>query len=192
MFLVFVCSFLSSKYAKQELEFSASAGFVAEEALSLIKTVIAFSGQEKEYLRYKKYLLLSNTKSIKKHFYLALNNGSLWLLVYGCFALIFYFGVDLIVQREVEYTPQVIVACYLCIIEIGFSIRSVIASFENLGTACGAAILVSEILNITSPDDNNGRQVGIALDQLQGNIEFQNVSFYYPTRPSILVGKKTI
>lgn len=187
LFLVLICSFLSSKYSKQELEFSASAGLVAEEVLSLIKTVIAFSGQENECLRYRKYLLLSSKKSVKKHFYLALNDGILWFLVYGCFALIFYFGVDLIVERKAGYTPQIIVSCYLCIIEIGFSIRSVISSFENLGTASGAAVKIFDILNISSTNDTTGRPVGIKIDKIQGDIVFNNVSFHYPARPSIWV-----
>lgn len=46
-----IVAFLSTKLSKNELEAYGKAGSIADEVLSSIRTVIAFSGQEKELKR---------------------------------------------------------------------------------------------------------------------------------------------
>lgn len=57
---------MASRLSYKEAVASAKAGSVAEEVLSSIRTVFAFSGQKKETERYEKYLIEARSINIKK------------------------------------------------------------------------------------------------------------------------------
>ena len=61
--------------SKAELDSYAKAGGVAEEALSNIRTVSAFGGQESEIKRYADNLQEARNAGIKKHTATGLNTG---------------------------------------------------------------------------------------------------------------------
>lgn len=57
---------VASKLSKKEAEASGKAGAIAEEVLSSIRTVYAFSGQKKEIERYQEHLIDARKINIKK------------------------------------------------------------------------------------------------------------------------------
>jgi len=59
-----------TNYSKNELDAYSVAGGIAEEVLSGIRTVTAFSGQSEELNRYKKPLKTAEQAGIKKSTYL--------------------------------------------------------------------------------------------------------------------------
>jgi ABC-type multidrug transport system fused ATPase/permease subunit len=63
-----------------------SAGAVASEALSLIKTVSAFGGQEEEALRYEMLLKVAYKNGVQKAFFAGLGVGSLMLIIFSAYA----------------------------------------------------------------------------------------------------------
>lgn len=102
---------LSTKFSKQEMESYASAGAVAEEVLTSIRTVVAFDGQNKEIDRYNEHLLTAKKNNIKKSFFNSISNGVMWFFTFANFALSFWYGVTLIIDEadlppeDVIYTP---------------------------------------------------------------------------------------
>lgn len=110
---------LTTKLAKNELEAYASAGSIAEEALSLIRTVTAFGGQQKETERYNKNLVFAKKNNIRRSMLSALGFGILWFLIYCSYALAFWYGVRLVLKDRGDpngvYTPSnmVTVSIYL-------------------------------------------------------------------------------
>jgi ABC-type multidrug transport system fused ATPase/permease subunit len=63
-----------------------SAGAVSSEALSLIKTVSAFGGQEEEALRYEMLLKVAYKNGVQKAFFAGLGVGSLMLIIFSAYA----------------------------------------------------------------------------------------------------------
>lgn len=82
----------------------ATAGAIAEEVLTAIRTVIAFGGQQKEIERYKAQLVIARDNNIRGALLTAINNGIMWFLVFGSYGLSFYYGVKLILEEK--YLPE--------------------------------------------------------------------------------------
>lgn len=101
---------VTKKFTKNELESYGTAGAIAEEVLSSIKTVVAFEGQEKEITRYKKYLIDAKYNNIKRSMFTAISAGFMWFIIYASVALSCWFGVKLILDDrhvppdQVSYT----------------------------------------------------------------------------------------
>lgn len=96
---------LSTKLAKKELEAYGTAGAIAEEVLSSIRTVIAFGGQHKEAARYDKQLIYARENNIRRSLFSALSMGFLWLIIYASYGLAFWYGVELILRDKSKVDP---------------------------------------------------------------------------------------
>jgi ATP-binding cassette subfamily B (MDR/TAP) protein 1 len=70
----------------------AIAGAVATEVLSSIRTVAAFSGEEREIKRYLVNLDIARKLGIKKGFFSGLGIGLTMFLLFCSYALALYFG----------------------------------------------------------------------------------------------------
>lgn len=74
---------------------------------------MAFGGQSKELDRFKKNLTPAEKNGKRKGFFSGLGNFLMWLIIYGVYALAFWYGIVLILEdrdKEIkEYTPAVLV-----------------------------------------------------------------------------------
>lgn len=90
---------------------------MAEEVLSGIRTVFAFSGEKVEIDRYNQRLLKAKEAVNTKGMLTGLGEGIMQLLFYGSCAIAFWYGVKLVLDDrdkvDKEYTPTVlmIVCC---------------------------------------------------------------------------------
>ena len=96
----------------KELDAYSSAGSVAEEVLSSIRTVVAFGGEEKESERYAKRLKNAQTAGKRKGAFSGIGEGIMRMFFYICNAVAFWYGVSLILndreKEDREYTPAVL------------------------------------------------------------------------------------
>lgn len=70
----------------------AKAGAVAEEVISSIRTVTAFSGHKKEIQRYSKNLITAKSFGIKRGVATGTLMGTFNIVLFGVMALAFWFG----------------------------------------------------------------------------------------------------
>lgn len=96
---------LTSKLAKSEQDAYGLAGSIAEEVLTVVRTVIAFGGQSKEITRYQEQLDFAKKNNIKRQSMTALGFGLLWFFIYGSYALAFWYGVKLILEQKGTPNP---------------------------------------------------------------------------------------
>lgn len=82
------------------MEAYASAGAIAEEVLSSVRTVVAFDGQKKEFERYEKHLETAKNNNIRKNLFSGLSNGVMWFFVFASYGLSFWYGVGLILKEK--------------------------------------------------------------------------------------------
>lgn len=99
---------VTTELAKSDSEAYATAAGIAEETLSSIKTVVAFSGQKKECQRYNENVKLAKDTNVLRSLYSSLGNAFIWFVVYACYALSFWYGVTLIIEdRELPYEERI-------------------------------------------------------------------------------------
>ncbi|XP_038132527.1 ATP-dependent translocase ABCB1-like [Cyprinodon tularosa] len=91
---------LLTNFTTKEQSAYAKAGAVAEEVLSAIRTVFAFSGQKKEIERYHKNLEDAKTMGIRKAVSANIAMGFTFLMIDLSYALAFWYGSTLILSGE--------------------------------------------------------------------------------------------
>lgn len=96
--------------AKKELEAYGTAGAIAEEVLSSIRTVVAFDGQSKEATRYDRQLIFARKNNILRSLFSAISMGFLWLLIFSSYGLAFWYGVELILRDKLNSNKTYTVA----------------------------------------------------------------------------------
>nr|QUF59436.1 ATP-binding cassette transporter Abcb1-3 [Brachionus angularis] len=193
--LLFCSSFLFTKLTgiltSNELKSYASAGAVAEEVFSAIRTVFAFNGVKREHKRYEDKLDEAKIIGIKKGFVNGIMMGSLWLVINSSYALGFWYGWKLSEQKdsktgEPEYTIGKILLVFFNIIIGVFSLGNAGPLAGNLANAKGAAYEIFNIIDRKPPIDSSSDE-GEKPKNLIGDIEFDNVHFNYPSRPNVKI-----
>ncbi|XP_037948003.1 multidrug resistance protein homolog 49 [Teleopsis dalmanni] len=183
---------IQSSLTQKELKAYSAAGAVAEEVFSGIRTVLAFSGERKETERFNKLLSPAENTGRKKGLYSGIGAGTMWFIIYCCYAIAMWYGVKLILaERDAEvryYTPAVLVIVLFGIImgaqNLGFASPHV----EAFGTAKGAAQSVFSIIERKSAIDSLDDK-GLTPTNIVGNISFEQLHFRYPAREDVEILK---
>ncbi|XP_062900203.1 ATP-binding cassette, sub-family B (MDR/TAP), member 4 [Mobula hypostoma] len=185
-----ICAVIWSKiltsYSKREQDAYAKAGAVAEEALSAIRTVVAFGGQNKEIARYLKNLVEGRKLAIRKAISSNVALGSTFLTIYGTYALAFWYGSTLVLDET--YTIGKVLTVFFAVLIGAFSIGQTSPHIEAFASARGAAQKIYKIMD-QEPLIDSYSESGHKLNQVKGDVEFSNVHFRYPSRPDVKVLK---
>ncbi|KAG8139075.1 hypothetical protein E2320_001848, partial [Naja naja] len=179
-------SYILSILTTKELMAYAKAGSVAEEILSAIRTVIAFNGQKKAIARYDKNLEEAQSIGTKKTITTNISTGVSQFLIYGCYALAFWYGTKLTVDEKDNYDIGTVLIVFFSVLIGAFSLGQASPNLENVANARGAAYQVFKIIKKPRPIDSSSTE-GFKLDKLRGEIEFKNIYFSYPSRPNIQI-----
>ncbi|RDD39053.1 Multidrug resistance protein 1, partial [Trichoplax sp. H2] len=103
--LAIVAAFMSkfgSAFTNKELEAYSKAGGVAEEILSSVRTVVSFGGEKKACERYDGQLDHALRVGIKKSFVVGIGIALTFLVMFGSYALAFWYGSTLIAAGEMS------------------------------------------------------------------------------------------
>ncbi|XP_076777029.1 ATP-binding cassette sub-family B member 5 [Arvicanthis niloticus] len=183
-----LCSRMVISLTSKELDAYSKAGAVAEEALSSIRTVTAFGAQEKEIQRYTQNLKNAKDAGIKRAIASKLSLGAVYFFMNGAYGLAFWYGASLIFSGEPGYTIGTILAVFFSVIHSSYCIGSVAPHLETFTVARGAAFNIFRVID-KKPNIDNFSTAGYKPECIEGNIEFKNVSFSYPSRPSAKILK---
>uniref|UniRef100_A0A8D3D5G2 ATP-binding cassette, sub-family B (MDR/TAP), member 4 n=1 Tax=Scophthalmus maximus TaxID=52904 RepID=A0A8D3D5G2_SCOMX len=127
---------LTSFTSKEQTAY-AKAGAVAEEVLSAIRTVFAFSGQDREIKRYQKNLEDAKKMGIKKAISANISMGFTFLMIYLSYALAFWYGSTLILSME--YTIGNVLTVFFVVLIGAFTMGQSSANIQTFSSARGAA-----------------------------------------------------
>ncbi|XP_004677183.1 PREDICTED: ATP-binding cassette sub-family B member 5 [Condylura cristata] len=172
----------------KELNAYSKAGAVAEEVLSSIRTVIAFGAQEKEIQRYTQNLKDAKDVGIKKTVASKLSLGAVYFFMNGTYGLAFWYGTSLILSGEAGYTIGTVLAVFFSVIHSSYCIGAAAPNFETFTIARGAAYSIFQVID-KKPTIDNFSTMGYKPECIEGTVEFKNVSFSYPSRPTIKILK---
>nr|XP_013816116.1 PREDICTED: bile salt export pump isoform X3 [Apteryx mantelli mantelli] len=174
-----------AKLTGRELKAYAKAGAVADEVLSSIRTVAAFGGEKKEVERYDKNLVFAQHWGIRKGIIMGLFTGYMWLVIFLCYALAFWYGSKLVLEEE-EYSPGTLLQVFFGVLVGALNLGQVSPCLEAFATGRGAATNIFETID-KKPTIDCMSEDGYKLDKVQGEIEFHDVTFYYPSRREVKI-----
>ena len=169
------------KFTIKEFQAYGTAGRIAQESLSSIRTVLSLGLHRLFIDKYSKNLKLAENMAIKKGFWNGLFAGLAGFLLNLAFAIAIYYGV-LLVRTDCEnYNAGRIMQSFFCMMTGSMGLGQALPYLRDLAEARGAAAKVYALIDKVSTIDvftSKGKE----LKNLQGNIEFKDVVFSYPQR----------
>ncbi|KAL1081051.1 hypothetical protein V6Z11_D09G037800 [Gossypium hirsutum] len=177
--------------AKLMQEFNACANNVAQETLSLMRTVRAYGTEGEEVERYKRWLDELAFVSIRESAAYGLWSTSFLTLYRFTQVLAVLLGGICIMNSQLspEQLTKYILYCEWLI----YATWRVVDNSSSLLQSIGACEKVFHLMDLLPTDQFLSK--GVKLPRLMGNIQFVNVSFHYPSRISAGLsgsGKSTI
>lgn len=161
----------------------AEAGSVAEEVFSSVRTVVALGGEKKEADRYKKKLTEALNNGITKGKVTGGGLGFTMFALFCSYGLAFWFGGKQVYEGKMD-TSEVLTT-FFCVIIGAFALGQATPGFSNVATGKAAAARVYSVVDRISPIDpldKSGKRI-----KIEGDIEFKDVQFSYPSRPDVPV-----
>ncbi|XP_076826867.1 LOW QUALITY PROTEIN: ATP-dependent translocase ABCB1-like [Brachyhypopomus gauderio] len=170
----------------KELSAYAKAGAVAEEVLVAIRTVVTFNGQQKALQKYQTSLTDAKNAGVKKAVITNVSRGVMQFLVFGTFALGFWYGTKLSLEEPENYSIGRVITVF-CLVMLGsLSLGQGIPKLETVAKARGAAFTIYETIDTPRPIDSSSEE-GFKPDSVKGDIEFKNIQFSYPSRKEVKI-----
>ncbi|KAB2064610.1 hypothetical protein ES319_A09G031700v1 [Gossypium barbadense] len=167
--------------AKLMQEFNACANNVAQETLSLMRTVRAYGTEGEEVERYKRWLDELAFVSIRESAAYGLWSMSFLTLYRFTQVLAVLLGGICIMNSQLspEQLTKYILYCEWLI----YATWRVVDNSSSLLQSIGACEKVFHLMDLLPTDQFLSQ--GVKLQRLMGNIQFVNVSFHYPSRISV-------
>lgn len=167
---------LMSTYSSEGLGAYARAGAIATEALSMIRTVTAFSAQEEEVERYEEELYDAYTAEVKRSFAMGFGLGAFFLSMFCMFGFCLWYGHRLTLDGLPAGKVFVV---FFNVILAANGLGSVFPSFSALSVARVAAPKIYDIIDHQGAIDPLALDEGLMLSTFTGHICFRGASFSY-------------
>ncbi|KAK6148772.1 hypothetical protein DH2020_016297 [Rehmannia glutinosa] len=158
------------------------AGSIAEQAISSIRTVIAFVAEDTLAERYADLLDRSVPLGAKLGFAKGAGMGVIYLITYATWALAFWYG-SILVSRK-QLTGGDAIACFFGVNVGGRGLALALSYFAQFSQGTVAASRVFEVTD-RIPEIDPYSPEGRKPSNARGKIEFRGVCFVYPSRPTI-------
>nr|CAD1828627.1 unnamed protein product [Ananas comosus var. bracteatus] len=157
---------------------------VANDAVGNIRTVASFSAEEKVMELYKKKCEGPMRTGIRQGIISGIGFGVSFFLLFCVYAVSFYAGARLVEDQKTTFAKVFRVFLALAMAAIGVSQSSSLTSDSSKAQSAAASVfaIIDRKSKIDPSDDT-----GLTLETVRGNIEFQHVSFRYPTRPDVQI-----
>ncbi|KAI8991707.1 P-loop containing nucleoside triphosphate hydrolase protein [Mycotypha africana] len=173
-----------TKYAIRTQTAYAGAGSVAEQAFQAIRTVYAFTLQDRFSKHYSIKLEEAYKNGVRRAISMGLGFGTFMALLFFTYGLALWYGSMKVAQGELT-GPQVFVA-FLAMMLGSMSLIKLPSNLSAVSTACGAAYKIYEIID-RIPKIDVESTTGLVPKNINGSIEFRHVHFKYPTRPDLVI-----
>ncbi|XVF58165.1 hypothetical protein PTKIN_Ptkin07bG0041400 [Pterospermum kingtungense] len=161
------------------------ASSVAEQAISSIRTVYAFVGENKTKTDFSEALQGSVKLGLKQGLAKGLAIGSSGI-TFAIWAFITYYGSRMVMYHGAKGGTVFMVGT--CIAIGGQQLGTSLSNLKPLSEACSAAERINEVIKRVPKIDLDNME-GEILDNVIGEVEFKQVEFAYPSRPESIIFK---
>ncbi|KAH9313089.1 hypothetical protein KI387_028124, partial [Taxus chinensis] len=157
---------------------------VANDAVGSIRTVASFCAEDKVISLYNEKCSAPLKSGVKQGIIAGLGLGFSNFVMFTQYALSFWVGARLVEDGKTTFDKVFKVFFALSMAAAGISQSAGLS--PDLAKAKSSINSVFKILDRPSKIDANDES-GTTLDNVKGDIEFQHVSFKYPTRPDVQI-----
>ncbi|NXY34317.1 MDR1 protein, partial [Pomatorhinus ruficollis] len=173
-----------SGHAAEDQKALEEAGRISTESVENIRTVASLTKEEAFYERYVASLDLTYRKSLKKAPFYGFTYGISQSSEYFINAAVFRFGAWLIANCLTNFEDVFIV--FSSVMFAAMNVGQSASMAPDYGKARTSAQRIFQLLDRKPLIDSYSEQ-GEKLSHFEGNIEFRNIHFVYPTRPEVQV-----
>ncbi|GES79406.1 multidrug resistance protein 1 [Rhizophagus clarus] len=160
------------------------AGNILENALAAIKTIRAFNGEKKEEIKHYECLQEANDVSSRLAWTYALRTGLTQFLTLSLFFQGFWFGSTLVADSKLA-PGDVLSVFYTCLLGLGV-LKGILPKLVAISRAKNAIKPIKELLERIARMELDALN-GFKIPKIEGSINFNQVSFSYPSRPDTIV-----
>ncbi|NWT66232.1 MDR1 protein, partial [Prunella himalayana] len=173
-----------SGHAAEDQKALEEAGRISTESVENIRTVASLTKEEAFYERYVACLNNTYRKSLRKAPFYGFTYGIAQCSEYFINAAVFRFGAWLIANCLTNFENVFIV--FSSVIFAAMNVGQSASMAPDYGKAKMSAQRIFQLLDRKPLIDSYSEQ-GEKLSHFEGNIEFRNIHFVYPTRPEVRV-----
>ncbi|CAN7079894.1 unnamed protein product [Brassica oleracea var. botrytis] len=166
---------ISSKIREEYNE----AGFVAEQAISSVRTVYAFSGERKTISNFSAALQGSVKLGIRQGLAKGITIGSNGI-TFAMWGFMSWYGSRMVMYHGAQGGTVFAVAAAVAI--GGVSLGGGLSNLKYFFEAASVGERIMEVINRVPKIDSNNPE-GQKLEKVRGEVEFKHVKFVYPSRP---------
>ncbi|CAH8349320.1 unnamed protein product [Eruca vesicaria subsp. sativa] len=166
---------ISSKIREEYNE----AGFVAEQAISSVRTVYAFSGEKKTISKFSIALQGSVKLGIKQGLAKGITIGSNGI-TFAMWGFMSWYGSRMVMYHGAQGGTVFAVAAAIAV--GGVSLGGGLSNLKYFFEAASVGERIMEVINRVPKIDSNNPE-GQKLEKIRGEVEFKHVKFVYPSRP---------
>ncbi|KAI3967748.1 hypothetical protein MKW92_032694 [Papaver armeniacum] len=175
---------LMSISKKMREEYS-KAGSILEQAISSIRSIYSFVGEDKTITEFSNALNVSVKLGFKQGLAKGLALGSV-SVTFAIWSFVSWYGSRLVMYHGAQGGTVFAVGAALC--SGGLSLGAALSNLKCFSEACSAGERILEVIMRIPKIDSDGIE-GKILPSISGSIEFKNVEFSYPSRPETLILK---
>ncbi|KAL5065634.1 hypothetical protein RYX36_027371 [Vicia faba] len=157
---------------------------VANDAVGSIRTVASFCAEEKVMELYQEKCEGPIKKGIRRGIISGIGFGLSFFMLYAVYACCFYAGARLVEDGKSTFSDVFLVFFALSMAAMGVSQSGTLApDSSNAKSAVASIFAILDQKSQIDPSDESG----MTLENVKGEIEFNHVSFKYPTRPDVQI-----
>lgn len=189
--LIGACAALMTKFtvasASKGQDSYSGAGAVAEQAISAIRTLVAFGGQKRETAAYVKQLDMAFVHGKKRAIATGSGVGAFMFILFSTYGLTFWYGAQEVFKGNM--TGGQVISVFFGMIMGAFALGSIGPNAAAFASAQGAAYQIFQTIDRV-PTIDSSNPGGAKPDNVVGHIVVTDVDFHYPSRPDVPILKK--
>lgn len=185
MVVIGIVAGIEAGHETKILEIHAQANSFAEGIIASVRTIHAFEMRARLVDRFDKYLIEAHTVGEKISPLFGIMFSAEYTIIYLGFGLAFWQGIKMLSTGEIE-EPGTIFTVLMSVVIAAISLTTLApysVDFSRAITAAGKLFQLIDRKSAIDPLDKSGE---IPAETV-GEVELENVSFAYPTRPGITV-----
>ncbi|KAM1009526.1 hypothetical protein FF1_044947 [Malus domestica] len=171
--------------ARQIREEYNKAGNIAEQAISSIRTVYAFVGENKTISEFSVALQGSVKLGLSQGLAKGLAIGSNGV-VFAIWSFMSYYGSTMVMYHSARGGTVFAVGAAIAV--GGLALGSGLSNLKYFSEACSAAERIMEVIRRVPKIDSDNME-GECLEDVSGEVEFKHLEFAYPSRPESIIFK---
>ncbi|XP_039124515.1 ABC transporter B family member 4-like isoform X2 [Dioscorea cayenensis subsp. rotundata] len=179
-----ILSILISRLSTRGQTAYVDAGNVVEQTIGAIRTVASFTGEKLAISKYNQFIKAGYKSAVKQGIASGIALGTVLLIVFSTYSLAIWYGGKLILQHG--YNGGAVINIIMAVMTGGMSLGQASPCVTAFGAGQSAAYKMFETIERKPAIDAYDTE-GMALEDMNGDIDLKDVTFSYPARPDHLI-----